>query len=64
MLKEYVFKKDIREGRILCGMSVSTPAPSLLEIIGYSGFDFAYVDIEHSTIDLVSLANMVMASEL
>jgi 2-keto-3-deoxy-L-rhamnonate aldolase RhmA len=63
-LKVYMLKKRIREGKILCGMSVSTAAPSLLEIIGYSGFDFTYVDVEHSTIDLESLTNMVVASEL
>ena len=59
-----MLKKSIREGKILCGMSVSTAAPSLLEIIGYSGFDFTYIDLEHSAIDLESLTNMVVASEL
>ena len=63
-LKEYTLKKAIREGRILCGMSVSTPVPSFLEIVGRSGFDFVYIDIEHSTISLESLPSMVMASEL
>jgi 4-hydroxy-2-oxoheptanedioate aldolase len=63
-LKEYMLKKSIREGRVLCGMSISTPAPSLLEIVGYSGFDFNYVDLEHSVIDLEFLTNMVVASEL
>jgi len=63
-LKEYALKKAIREGRILCGMSVSTPVPSFLEIVGRSGFDFVYIDIEHSTISLESLPSMVMASEL
>ncbi|MCJ7608059.1 aldolase/citrate lyase family protein [Candidatus Bathyarchaeota archaeon] len=63
-MKEYMLKKSIREGRVLCGMSISTPAPSLLEIVGYSGFDFTYVDLEHSVIDLEFLTNMVVASEL
>lgn len=63
-MKEYTLKRAIREGRVLCGMSISTPVPSFLEIVGYSGFDFVYVDMEHSTIGLDSLPNMVMASEL
>jgi 2-keto-3-deoxy-L-rhamnonate aldolase RhmA len=63
-LKDYLLKKSIREGKILCGISVSTAAPSLLEIMGYSGFDFTYIDLEHSAIDLESLTNMVVASEL
>jgi 2-keto-3-deoxy-L-rhamnonate aldolase RhmA len=45
-------------------MSVSTPATSFLEIIGHSGFDFVYIDAEHSTISFESLSNMIMASEL
>jgi 2-keto-3-deoxy-L-rhamnonate aldolase RhmA len=63
-LKEYKLKKAIRDGRVLCGMSISTPVPSFLEIVGYSGFDFVYVDTEHSTISLESLSNMIVASEL
>jgi len=63
-LKEYTLKKAIRGGRILCGMSISTPAPSFLEIIGHSGFDFVYIDAEHSTVSLESLPSMIIASEL
>lgn len=63
-MKEYTLKKAIGEDRVLFGMSISTPAPYLLEIIGQSGFDFVYVDMEHSTISLESLSNMVTASEL
>ena len=63
-MKEYMLKKAIREGRTLCGMSIATAAPNFLEIIGYSGFDFVYVDVEHSTISFESLSNMIVASEL
>ena len=61
---EYKFKKAINEGRILCGMSISVSVPSFLEIIGYSGFDFVYIDTEHSTISLESLSNIIVASTL
>jgi 2-keto-3-deoxy-L-rhamnonate aldolase RhmA len=63
-MKEYTLKKAIREEKILFGMSIKTPAPNLLEIIGYSGFDFIYVDMEHSTINLESLSEMVLAADL
>ncbi|MDQ1279777.1 MAG: 2-dehydro-3-deoxyglucarate aldolase [Thermoproteota archaeon] len=62
-MKEYKLKKAIREGKTLCGMSISVPIPTFLEIIGYAGFDFVYIDTEHSIISLESLSNMIVSSE-
>lgn len=63
-MKEYFLKEAVREGRVLCGMSLSTPAPTFVEILGYSGFDFVFIDTEHTTISLEDLSNLIVASEL
>jgi len=35
-----------------------------VEIIGYSGFDYVFIDMEHTTIELESLSKLIMASEV
>jgi len=41
-----------------------TAASSFIEIIGYCGFDFVFIDMEHTTIELESLSNLIIASEV
>jgi 4-hydroxy-2-oxoheptanedioate aldolase len=64
LLKEYRLKKYLKEKRVLCGIGLSTPASNLVEIIGYSGFDFLFIDLEHSTIQLDALSNLITTSEV
>jgi 4-hydroxy-2-oxoheptanedioate aldolase len=63
-LKKYGLKKAIRQGNILYGIGLGTAASSFVEIIGYSGFDYVFIDMEHTTIELESLSKLVMASEV
>jgi len=63
-LKEYRLRKALKQGRVLYGMQLMTPVPAFVEIIGYSGFDFVFIDLEHTTIDLQGLSNLIIASEL
>jgi 4-hydroxy-2-oxoheptanedioate aldolase len=43
---------------------LSTAASSFVEIIGYSGFDYVFIDMEHTTIELESLSDLIIASEV
>ena len=43
-----LLKEKIKAGGRLCGTHVSLAEPSLCEIIGNLGFDFIWIDMEHS----------------
>ena len=63
-MKEYRLKKYLNQKSVLCGIGLSTPASNLVEIIGNSGFDFIFIDLEHSTIQLDTLSNLITTSEV
>ncbi|MBE6703940.1 MAG: aldolase [Ruminococcaceae bacterium] len=43
-------KERIRRGEKLCGTLVSLTDPSLCELLGYVGFDYIWIDMEHTCI--------------
>src|SRR5688572_27160414 len=52
------------ENRVAIGMYSGTiPGPTMVEIIGYSGYDSAYLDMEHTGLDLGAIQTMVLAAE-
>ncbi len=43
-------KERITKGEKLCGTLVSLTDPSLCELLGYAGFDYIWIDMEHTCI--------------
>jgi 4-hydroxy-2-oxoheptanedioate aldolase len=43
------------------GVFVSIAAPAIVEIAGHAGYDFAVVDMEHTSIDFPAVENMIRA---
>ena len=59
-------KEKIRGGEVVVGSFLFTPSPTVMEIFGYSGFDFAIIDTEHAPLgplDAVGLENVIRAAE-
>jgi len=54
----------LSEGRVICGCGVMSGSPILVEILGYTGFDFVFIDTEHAPIgsDMI-LENLIRAAE-
>jgi 4-hydroxy-2-oxoheptanedioate aldolase len=50
-------------GETVFGPFVQTPAPGMVEIFGFAGFDLCVVDLEHGPIDLQTAENMIRAAE-
>ena len=44
------------------GVAVQLSCPDIVEIVGYTGFDFAWIDAEHGGFDLGDIRNLVRAS--
>ena len=48
----------------ICGTHVSLPESAITEIFGYAGYDFIWVDTEHSGIDYRELASHLCAARV
>jgi 4-hydroxy-2-oxoheptanedioate aldolase len=47
-MRKNKMRQALGTGQPLFGMAVYTSSPTLVEVIGYSGFDFIFVDSEHT----------------
>ncbi len=57
------FKSRLRASEPLVGCFVMAPSPTIVEMCGFSGFDFVIIDQEHGPTDTETLENMVRAAE-
>ena len=53
------FKRAIAGGRRPLGVWLSSGAPSTAEALGYAGFDFLVVDMEHTPIDVGQMVDIL-----
>ncbi|MEE8442170.1 MAG: aldolase/citrate lyase family protein [Dehalococcoidia bacterium] len=62
-----MFKNTVKEklaaGKAVWGVMANDPSPPVLEILGYSGFDWVLLDNEHGNITAENLPNCVRACE-
>ncbi|NEA36715.1 aldolase/citrate lyase family protein [Streptomyces sp. SID13031] len=49
----------IAEGKHLVGTWVKLPAPELVEILAAAGLDLVVIDLEHGTLDLTTVSQMI-----
>ena len=45
------------------GMQMFTKDPDLIEIVGYAGFDFVMIDMEHSRVNPETMVNCIRTAE-
>jgi 4-hydroxy-2-oxoheptanedioate aldolase len=57
-------KRKLKSGRIVTGCVIQMPSPQLVEICGLGGFDFVFIDIEHSPINHIECEEMIRAAEV
>jgi len=55
-------KEALREGKPVIGLTVTVPSPDIAVQAGESGFDFIWIEMEHSPITLESAHAMVVAT--
>lgn len=56
------FKARLRGGRPLHGFFVGLPAPAIVEMAAFAGFDFVIIDTEHGPTGLETLEHMLRAA--
>lgn len=63
MLQSNKLKARLAAGQRVYGLINSIPVPLLVEMIGYAGFDFVILDLEHVGVDPQTLENLIRAAE-
>lgn len=53
------FRAALTSGQQLNGLLITIPAPEIVEIIARAGFDWLFFDMEHSSIGIDSLPNLL-----
>lgn len=56
-------KKTLREGKPVIGLTVTVPSPEVALQAARLGFDFVWIEMEHSAITLETARNMVLATQ-
>ena len=59
---KYSFRKELLGGKKLIGTLVSLPSPSVTEILCDAGFDWLFIDGEHSPLTIGDIQNMLQAA--
>lgn len=59
-----LLRERLGEGRPLIGMGITTPLPAAVEMAGRAGFEYVFIDLEHTAISLRELEGLIRAAEL
>ena len=62
-MKKSNLKKALHDSKIVFGPFLKITDPTVVEIMGFDGFDFAIIDEEHGPISMKSAQNMIRAAE-
>jgi len=63
MLTSNRLRQQLAQQQIVFGLIASVPAPIMVEMIAYAGFDFVIIDMEHVMINLETVEHMIRAAE-
>ena len=57
-----LFRKKLADGKLCIGMAIDMSDPRVSEMIGELGYDWSFIDMEHSMLDLRAVEGHLMAS--
>jgi len=63
MMKKFSLKSRLMNGEFIVGPWVLSENPAFVEIAGLVGYDFVYLDLEHTTTTLERLEKMILAAK-
>ncbi len=63
-MRENTLKHKLQEGQAAFGVMITFPSPTVVEILGYLGFDWVLIDNEHGSITVDNSEDMIRAAEL
>lgn len=57
-------KEVLGRGELAYGCFCALKDPAVIEILGYAGFDFGIIDLEHSALDLSTMEHFIRAAKV
>lgn len=63
MLRQNKLKASLNQDKPVLGLLNSIPSPLMVEMIGYAGYDFVILDMEHVGVNPETLENMIRSAE-
>ena len=57
------FRKELLSGKTLIGTIVTQPSPAMAEILAEVGFDWLWIDAEHSPMEMADIQGILQAVE-
>jgi 2-keto-3-deoxy-L-rhamnonate aldolase RhmA len=63
-MRTNTLKQKLRAGKPGFGAMITFPAPAIVEMLGYMGFDWVLIDNEHGSITVDTAEDMIRAAEL
>ncbi len=55
-------KRKLREGQSVFGGLLRTPEPTLIEVLGYAGYDYVVLDAEHGAHSFEALDSLILTA--
>jgi 2-keto-3-deoxy-L-rhamnonate aldolase RhmA len=56
-------RSKLESGGRAYGSTIQFPYPEIVETVGYTGYDYVWIDAEHGTMDLSQIAQLIRAAE-
>ena len=63
-MRTNTLKDKLRDGKAVFGAMITFPAPAVVEMLGYMGFDWVLIDNEHGSITVDTSEDMIRAAEV
>lgn len=64
VMKKNLMKEKMQQGGVAVGIIIQDPAVQIVELLGLIGFDWVFIDCEHSSMSIADVGHLVMAAEL
>ncbi len=58
-----ILKEKLKAGKLVVGMSDHTGSPAIVEIMGMAGFDYVWIDTEHTPFGMETVEELVRAAD-
>jgi 4-hydroxy-2-oxoheptanedioate aldolase len=62
-MKKNLLKEKLLRGEVASGVLMQDPAPQIVEVLALLGFDWLFIDSEHSSLNLTEVGQLVIAAE-
>jgi 4-hydroxy-2-oxoheptanedioate aldolase len=63
-MRKNLMKEKLQRGGTAAGVIIQEPSAQVVEVLGLLGFDWVFIDCEHSGMSLEDVGRLVMAAEL